>query len=97
MSMFTAEGLTYLGAIALIDALKRVDIDANISTGGVAISVKPDRVNQAKEVCLKHGAIFSPGYSRLEEATLLRGGDLEEVERAKNNAIAVIQEWRNSE
>ena len=96
MAVFTAEVMTYSDAIALIEALKCVDIDATPSTGGVSISVKPDRVNQAKEVCLKHGAIFSPGYSALEEATLLRHGDLEEVGRVKNNAIALIQEWKEN-
>ena len=96
MAVFTAEVMTYSDAIALIDGLKCVDIDATPSTGGVSISVKPDRINQAKEICLQHGATFSPGYSRLEEATLLRHGDLKEVGRVKNNAIALIQEWKEN-
>ena len=94
MAIFAAEGLTYSNSLLLIEALKQNDIYCNISTGGISINAKPDQVNKARQICFEHKAHFTCGYTSIEEANLQRYGDLEEIGRVRNDAIAVIKEWK---
>lgn len=94
MALFTAETYNYDNACALIKALAVVGIDANITTGGVAIHVTPDQVNQAESICGHFKASFKAGYSAHEEDAMLHGGSFDHVERVTNNAQSIKQEWK---
>lgn len=75
----------------------RIDIriESNITVGGVAIHLSPDQVNKAKSMCNEIGASLIPGYSEIQENTIIQGGNIEHVAQVTNDAISVIQEWES--
>jgi hypothetical protein len=96
MARFTAEGLTYPKACALISALKVNGIDANITAGGVAIHSEPEQVVLAKEICDRCGASFDPGFSTAQENVMLQSADGYQVaEQVTNNARSLLKEWQD--
>jgi hypothetical protein len=96
MSRFTAEGLSYSDACKLIDTLKTAGIDANITSGGVAVHPTPEQVNDAAAICKAAKAYYAPGYSMQQENVMLQTSDgWDIVERVTNNARAVVQEWKD--
>ncbi|MBD2458360.1 hypothetical protein H6G80_30370 [Nostoc sp. FACHB-87] len=97
MALFTAEGLSYPQALKLIEILKKEGIESNITSGGVAVKISPEQVNKAQKICEKMGANFNAGYSTTEENTLIKGGEIKNIERVKNDSSAIIQEWRDDE
>lgn len=93
MALFTAEGLSYPEAIALIKNLNDNGIESNITVGGIAVHVTPDQIPLAKEVCKEYGASFSAGYSTQQETFLLDCGKYDFVKSVTNNSLSVIKEW----
>lgn len=94
MSRFTAQGLTYPEAITLIAQLKLAGIEANITSGGVAIHPEPQQINTARDICKAAKASFRAGLSSHQEDVLIQGGLMDSVERVTNNSRAIEQEWK---
>lgn len=62
---YSAEGLNYLGAIALIENLRDAGIEANVSTGGVGIWCETQKqVDIASRICSSHGTKLEQGFTR---------------------------------
>jgi hypothetical protein len=69
-------------------------IYANITGGGVSITVAPQMVKVAEAICKDHGFSFKAGYTAHQEDVMMcskRGYDA--LEKVTNNAHAVYKEW----
>ncbi len=98
MATFSASGLTYPSAKTLVFALNRATDDesiyANISTGAVSVTVRPDRILLAEQICKDHGASFDPGYSSQVEDVMMRSEKgYENLKEVTDKAIANYKEW----
>jgi hypothetical protein len=95
MAQFSSSAGTYQNACNLMDRLKEAGIRSNITAGGISIHCEPDQVNQARSICKEFKASFDAGYTAHQEDIMLRSpSGYEELKRAKNDAIAVIKEWK---
>jgi hypothetical protein len=95
MALFTAEGLSYEQAIALINELRQSSIEANITAGGVAIYPDPSQINQAKDICSSYGASFGAGYTTHQEDVFFRCGSIDHAAKVRDDAISLIKEWED--
>jgi hypothetical protein len=94
MARFSSSAGTYPNACKLIDALKDVGIDANITAGGVAIYCSPDQIDMARSICKLHGASFDAGFTSHQEDVMLRSQTGHNtVERVTRDALSVMREW----
>jgi hypothetical protein len=66
---YSADGISYRQAIKLIDELKKLNIQANITAGGICISVSETEINLAGSICRKYNASFSPGATQHQDNT----------------------------
>jgi hypothetical protein len=69
---YSAEGLNYPGAIALIKNLRDAGIEASVSVGGVGIWCETkEQVDTASQICLSHQsprAVEAPGFRHAGKA-----------------------------
>lgn len=91
---FSAEGLTYPAALALIAELRANNIEANITAGGVSIYPEPDLISQAETICKKHNASFRAGYTEHQESVMLQSDSgWKTCEKVTNDSNAAYQEF----
>lgn len=87
MTIFTGETDNYEQALKLVRMLEALDIDANITAGGVAISCKHHQISLAELTCASIGVKFKMGHSETELNTLLKSKDgTKSAIEAKDNA-----------
>ncbi len=67
---YSVEGLPYNYALGLINDLKRAQVEANITAGGISIWATESQLETAKSVCQQHARTMFAGQTTHQKTIL---------------------------